>query len=513
MATPSEKLAESLGELKKLQNDKGIAVIKADHLSRTHKERLTENGFIREVIKGWYIAKRPDERDGDTTSWYASFWKFASSYIESRFNKEWCLSPEQSLSLHSGNFSVPGQLLIRSPKASNNKVELLHGTSVFDSKVDIPPQTERVEIEGIQVYSMVSGLVACGAAFFVRNATDARTCLAMVKDASEISGKLLYGGKSVIAGRLAGAFRNIGKDKIADEIVKTMKSAGYNVRETDPFNYKISISLSTRETSPYVNRIKIMWSQMRQTIIENFPKTDNSPIDVEEYLKQVEDNYTEDAYHSLSIEGYRVTPEMIERVRSGNWNPNSNEKDNEQKNAMAARGYYFAFQAVKESIKSILNGKNSGEVVGDDHSSWYRELFAPSITAGILKASELAGYRSGPVFIQGSLHTPPNHEAVRDAMPALFDLLKEETKACVRIVLGHFIFVYIHPYFDGNGRIARFLMNAMMASGKYPWTVIPVDKRDEYMTALEKASVGDDITDFTKFIGSLVSELMNTNNE
>ena len=513
MATPSEKLAESLGELKKLQNDKGIAVIKADHLSRTHKERLTGNGFIREVIKGWYIAKRPDERDGDTTSWYASFWKFASSYIESRFNKEWCLSPEQSLSLHSGNFSVPGQLLIRSPKASNNKVELLHGTSVFDSKVDIPPQTERVEIEGIQVYSMVSGLVACGAAFFVRNATDARTCLAMVKDASEISGKLLDGGKSVIAGRLAGAFRNIGKDKIADEIVKTMKSAGYNVRETDPFNYKISISLSTRETSPYVNRIKIMWSQMRQTIIENFPKTDNSPIDVEEYLKQVEDNYTEDAYHSLSIEGYRVTPEMIERVRSGNWNPNSNEKDNEQKNAMAARGYYLAFQAVKESIKSILNGKNSGEVVGDDHSSWYRELFAPSITAGILKASELAGYRSGPVFIQGSLHTPPNHEAVRDAMPALFDLLKEETKACVRIVLGHFIFVYIHPYFDGNGRIARFLMNAMMASGKYPWTVIPVDKRDEYMTALEKASVGDDITDFTKFIGSLVSELMNTNNE
>lgn len=43
-----------------------------------------------------------------------------------------------------------------------------------------------------------------------------------------------------------------------------------------------------------------------------------------------------------------------------------------------------------------------------------------------------------------------------------------------------------------------------MASGGYPWTVIPVKKRDEYMAALEKASVNNDITDFSKFIGSLM---------
>ncbi|MBN1187726.1 MAG: Fic family protein [Bacteroidales bacterium] len=509
MATPSEKLAESLGELKKLQNAKGIAIIKADDLSRTHKERLVENGFIREVIRGWYIAKRPDEKEGDTTSWYASFWNFTSSYTNSRFNKDWCLSPEQSLSLHSGNFSVPKQLLIRSPKASNNKVELLHGTSVFDSKVDIPSPAERIEIEGLQVCALVYGLLACSADFFTRNATDARTCLAMVKDASEILPKLLDGGKSVVAGRLAGAFRNIAKDKIADEIMKTMKSAGYDVRETDPFNDKIAVMLSPRETSPYVNRISIMWRQMRQKVIDNFPKTSGLSIDVEEYLKQVEDNYTEDAYHSLSIEGYRVTHELIERVRSGDWNPGDNELDKEQKNAMAARGYYQAFQAVKKSIRSILEGKNPGEIVYQDHGEWYRELFAPSVTAGILKASDLAGYRNGPVFIQGSLHSPPNHEAVRHALPVLFDLLKEESEPCVRVVLGHFFFVYIHPYFDGNGRIARFLMNSMMASGGYPWTVIPVEKRDEYMDALEKASVHNDITDFSTFISSLVRKKMN----
>jgi len=109
-----------------------------------------------------------------------------------------------------------------------------------------------------------------------------------------------------------------------------------------------------------------------------------------------------------------------------------------------------------------------------------------------------------PVFIRRSMHVPPPAESVRDAMPVLFELLEAETDASVRIVLGHFIFVYIHPYIDGNGRTARFLMNVMMASGGYPWTVIPVERRDEYMSALEAASVDQNIIPFTNFIASIM---------
>jgi Fic family protein len=85
------------------------------------------------------------------------------------------------------------------------------------------------------------------------------------------------------------------------------------------------------------------------------------------------------------------------------------------------------------------------------------------------------------------MHVPLNREAVRDAMPAFFDLLREEPRLAVRVVLGHFIFVYIHRYMDGNGRVGRFLMNTMMASCGYPWTVIPVADRNAYVNALEKA--------------------------
>jgi Fic family protein len=122
----------------------------------------------------------------------------------------------------------------------------------------------------------------------------------------------------------------------------------------------------------------------------------------------------------------------------------------------------------------------------------------------LLRPADLAGYRNGQVFIRRSMHVPPSQEAVRDAMPAFFDMLIEEEEPSVRVVLGHFIFVYIHPYMDGNGRIGRFLMNVMLAAGGYPWVAVPVERRDGYLAALEDASVRQDILPFTDFLAELV---------
>ena len=183
-----------------------------------------------------------------------------------------------------------------------------------------------------------------------------------------------------------------------------------------------------------------------------------------------------------------------------------NEEDKRQRDAMAARGYWQATQKVRESIRRILNNENSGIVADKDHGEWYRELFAPSVTANIMKPYNLAGYRNGQVYISQSKHVPLNVNAVRDTMPILFELLQCEPDVSVRAVLGHFIFVYIHPYMDGNGRMGRFLMNVMLASGGYPWTVIPVEERNTYMESLEKASVERDIEAFASYIAYLVTE-------
>lgn len=67
-----------------------------------------------------------------------------------------------------------------------------------------------------------------------------------------------------------------------------------------------------------------------------------------------------------------------------------------------------------------------------------------------------------------------------------------------------YVDLYIHPYFDGNGRIGRFLMNVMLASGGYPWTVVPVQDRKRYVEGLEGASAGQDIRPFAAFLAGLV---------
>ena len=500
MAKPPEKLAESLEVLRKLR-DRGVVAIRSVDLSRTHRQRLQKNGFLQEVMKGWYIPSRPDEARGESTAWYASFWDFCAAYLAERFGDEWALSPEQSLLLHTGNRAVPHQLLVRTPKGGNKPTKLPHDTSLFDMRSSLPDARQVQEIDGLKLFSVPAALVAAGPTFFNRNSTEARAALAMVRDPSDVLELLLDGGHSKVAGRLAGAFRNIGRDRIADNILKTMRAADYTVTETDPFADKPGLELGIRELSPYVNRMKLMWQRMSAPVLEVFPPSPGLPNDTKNYLRAVDEVYVSDAYHSLSIEGYRVNAALIERIRRGAWDPDNNQDDQEQKNVLAARGYHEAFQAVKESVRSVLQGENGGDVADRDHRGWYTKLFAPSVTAGILRTADLAGYRNSAVYIRRSKHVPPRYEAVRDMMPAFFDLLREETEPAVRVVLGHFVFVYIHPYMDGNGRIGRFLMNVMLAAGGYPWTVIPVEERDKYMTALEDASVQQDIRPFATFLG------------
>ena len=56
------------------------------------------------------------------------------------------------------------------------------------------------------------------------------------------------------------------------------------------------------------------------------------------------------------------------------------------------------------------------------------------VAAGLYKPSAIVGYRNRPVYIRGSRHTPMNHEAVRDAMPEYFRLLREERHPAVRVI-------------------------------------------------------------------------------
>jgi len=191
-------------------------------------------------------------------------------------------------------------------------------------------------------------------------------------------------------------------------------------------------------------------------------------------------------------------------VRAGTWDPDHHDADRQSRDALAARGYWQAFQVVKANVGEILSGANPGRLARTAHRDWYRELFQPCVAAGLIAPGALAGYRNDAVYLRTSRYVPPRWEAVRDAMPALFDLLENEPEPGVRAVLGHWLIGYVHPYPDGNGRMARFLMNAMLASGGYPWTVVRVEDRTAYLAALDRASIDMDIAAFAGFIAERV---------
>jgi fido (protein-threonine AMPylation protein) len=505
MPAPNEKLAKSLKALQALQSG-GRRVFQSKELRRVQRERLLRNGFVQEIIKGWLISSSPSARKDDSTRWYASFWEFCARYCDDRFGDQWHLSPEQSLLLHAENTVIPKQVIIYTTRGTNNEVTLPFGTSLYDLKqANMPAVADMTTRDGLRLYSPAAALVKVPEAFFSRYPIESQIVLAGIGDVSEVLRRLLEGGHSVVAGRLAGAFRRIGRAEIADEIVAAFRAANYSVRETDPFVKQQVFGTLRPAAVPIVGRIQAMWQAMRGPVIAVFPRAPGLPKNRVEYLKFVDEIYESDAYHSLSIEGYSVTQELIARVRRGDWDPDRHEDDRKSLDALTARGYWQAFQLVKKSIGEIIGGTNPGAVVRSAHRGWYRELFEPCVAAGLLGPGALAGYRNDAVYIRTSRYVPPRWEAARDAMPAFFDLVEQETEPSVRAVLGHWLFAYIHPYQDGNGRMARFIMNAMLASGGYPWTVVPVEHRDAYLAALDRASIDLDIGPFAAFIADRVT--------
>ncbi len=413
-------LAAALKTLKRLQEKHDGVVEASDLKDDAQRILLVETGFLRPVMKGWYICGSPSDNDADTTAWYASFWAFVSGYLGKRFGKRYCLNPEASLMLHTGNTTVPRQVTCVTIDSGTAKADLPFDTSllVYPDKNRVP--SARVAVRGLQVWPVAEALCLVGPSFFVNTPREAEIALATIRHASELLPTLLAGDRLVTAaGRLAAAFDFVNRPDEAERIQKAFAKFKITLKLVNPFELAEPTIAPSKERSPYVLRLRSMWAGWRQDVINTFPPAPGSKKQGADYLAQVDERYASDAYNSLSIEGYRVTDELIARVASGDWDPDGDPEHNRTRDALAARGYYQAFQAVKESISKVLAKDNAGLVVKRDHHDWYAELFGPTVTAGIVDAGQLTGYRRGPIFIRNSMHTPLPSEALLDSLETL----------------------------------------------------------------------------------------------
>lgn len=213
-------------------------------------------------------------------------------------------------------------------------------------------------------------------------------------------------------------------------------------------------------------------------------------------LERAREAKTYDAYHSTTIEGYRITPEEVSAVLRNK--PVAGQDPEQVRSRMAIVGYGQAFERCLRILRDASGSVSINETLIAD---LYVDLFAASVEAGIVSAEDLRGYRRAPAYLRGSRYVPPGP----DKVPALMGQYTELTNAVVgrpilRAVLAHLDFVTIHPFADGNGRLARFLMNLALVGEGLPWVTLRAEDRTEYFRSLEAAQVGDDPIPFARFL-------------
>jgi Fic family protein len=129
-----------------------------------------------------------------------------------------------------------------------------------------------------------------------------------------------------------------------------------------------------------------------------------------------------------------------------------------------------------------------------------------AVTRGILDSA--GRYRTKNVRITGSVRSPPDwHNVVRE-MDALFLSITSPGRTVPETAAYlHHRFVAIHPFLDGNGRVARLLMNLYLIRYGYPPVIVQKEDRQLYYDALRQADEGND-KPFTFFIARAVSDAL-----
>lgn len=501
----NKALESGLKKIKKLQNrSKVFATKEFDALEVTE---LKKAGFLREIINGWVYLSSPIEEKSETTSWFMNYWEFVRKYLKHRFKNEYCLNPEASLMLHSKERYIPKQIVIITKNGAVSNIKLPFGVSLltYPDTLNFPKKEYIVKVKDINAMCIEYALCKVSPTYWRSKQREIEILISSKWDLQKVV-EILTTSKTTLrssANRIYSALIFLKKDEEA-KLLKSLYdfAFGGSLSFKNPFSKNAMRFLFSDKPKSIISlKLEAMWHSYKHIVQDmgrEIKRVHFLPNQIDTMLEAVKE---EDMYHSLSIEGYKITNELIQKVINGNWNPQFNDEDKKTKDALSAKGYADAFEEIKKDLeKEAIEQNYPNNFVEKLHQKWYAKLFNPCVKSGILSLSDLAGYRRHQVFIRNSKHVPLEECELRDAMDTYFQLLANEKDTFVKAVLGHHLFGYIHPYMDGNGRMARFIMNALFVQGGITWTIIKVDKRDEYMKALEEASVNENITPFATFV-------------
>jgi Fic family protein len=228
--------------------------------------------------------------------------------------------------------------------------------------------------------------------------------------------------------------------------------------------------------------------------LENKLKTLNSyrPLPKSALFKVREQFEVEMTYNSNAIEGNSLTLKETYFVI----NEGITIKGKPLKDHLEAKSHKEALDYLYELVQ-----KNKINTVSEVLIRSFNQIVIQDID------KEWAGkYRNSSVIIGGADYKPPEAMEVPRLMSNLVNWIRENKNKFHPIEFAAFIhykLVAIHPFFDGNGRTARLLMNVILMQAGYPLVIILKNDRKKYYNILSKADHGD-LVPFVHFIAQAV---------
>ena len=214
----------------------------------------------------------------------------------------------------------------------------------------------------------------------------------------------------------------------------------------------------------------------------------------------------ESNYHSNAIEGNTLTlgetRNLILHGLTAQGKPMRDHLDME--------GHDDAVKAIEDAIRTTeaLNGvfiRNLHRVLLKE--PYEMDALTPDerLTKRLISVGQYKTHPNNVKTTTGEIHYYTAPEQVQPEMSDLIDWYRKATAREHPIVVAatfHYQFVRIHPFDDGNGRMARLLMNMILIGHGYTLAIVEKDVRDRYIREIEEVARTESFSHFIEFIAS-----------
>lgn len=127
--------------------------------------------------------------------------------------------------------------------------------------------------------------------------------------------------------------------------------------------------------------------------------------------------------------------------------------------------------------------------------------------------SDAGNYRTEDLIVTGAGFTPPPPFEIETLMKNMIHMINDNPDELTPIELAaqaHYDLAWIHPFSDGNGRMARLVLNLVLLKNGYPFTVIQAVERKTYLRTLRHMDTEAEIGPFTLYVARCVEQTLDT---